>query len=102
MITNQIGDVLYLHMGDTVDRYGDSGGELYGDIYHESYRIDSLYDVDESSGVITYQSGNVLVSALGVEKEHYGVRKIVAVGGKGNDTIFVGQGVDALLDFDGG
>jgi hypothetical protein len=102
VITTQINDVLYLNMGDVADRYGDSGGELYGDIYHESYRIESLFDEDPDSGVITYRPGQVKVSALGEKKEHTGVNKIVAYGGKGNDSIFVGQGVDALLDFDGG
>ncbi|MFT7684204.1 MAG: hypothetical protein ACI935_003732, partial [Moritella dasanensis] len=101
VITTQINDVLYLNMGDVADRYGDSGGDLYGDIYHESYRIESLYDVADS-GVITYRPGQVKVSALGEDKVHTGVNKIIAFGGKGNDSIFVGQGVDALLDFDGG
>ncbi|MEH6445635.1 MAG: calcium-binding protein, partial [Oceanospirillaceae bacterium] len=102
VITTQINDVLYLNMGDVADRYGDSGGDLYGDIYHESYRIESLYDEDPDSGIITYRPGQVKVSALGEDKVHTGVNKIIAFGGKGNDSIFVGQGVDALLHFDGG
>ncbi|MCA2996678.1 calcium-binding protein [Gemmatimonas sp.] len=40
--------------------------------------------------------------SLGEEVTHYGVNRIVARGGKGSDSIYVGEGVKAVLDFDGG
>jgi hypothetical protein len=80
---------LYLHMGDNSGRYG--SGDLYDDSINEAFNVD--------------QSGNTLtVRSLG-QTETYAagsVKKIVGYGGKGNDTVYVGSAVSALLDFDGG
>ncbi|MEO7578774.1 MAG: calcium-binding protein, partial [Massilia sp.] len=88
VLATQVGDVLYLNMGDTSGRYG--SGDLYDKTVNETYRIDG------DAG------GNITLDSLGVTSHYAGVNKIVARGGKGNDSIFVGGGVHAQLDFDGG
>ncbi|MEN9774726.1 MAG: hypothetical protein RL322_1796, partial [Pseudomonadota bacterium] len=97
VITHQIDDVLYLNAGDVVDRYGDSDGELYGDVIHETYRIEAKLD-DEGEPI----PGVVMINALGESKKHEGVSKVVFNGGRGNDTVMVYPGVDAVLEINGG
>jgi len=87
VIATQIGDVLYLNMGDRGTQYR---GELYKDIVHETYNIS-----ESSSGVLT-------VVSLGESRDYSGVRKIVADGGKGNDKIYLDKNVSKELDFKGG
>ncbi|MCJ8346326.1 calcium-binding protein, partial [bacterium] len=85
VITNQIGDTLYLNMGSR----GHLRGDLYKDIFDEAYNIT--------------QAGDVLtVKALGVTVTHTGVNNIIANGAAGKDLIFVGKNVNANLQFDGG
>ncbi|MCU1533316.1 MAG: hypothetical protein JWO49_2887, partial [Arthrobacter sp.] len=93
-ISHMVGDTLYLHMGDDSGRYwnGNKASEktLFDDTVHESFNI---YKVDQ----------NIVVQALGV-KETYAassVKRIVAYGGAGNDSISVSPDVQAVLQFDG-
>src|SRR3989339_658936 len=80
---------LYLHMGDASGRYG--SGDLYDDTTNEAFNI------DQAGETITVRSlGQTDTYAAG------SVKKIVGYGGKGNDSIYVGQNVSAALDFDGG
>ncbi|MDP4842168.1 MAG: hypothetical protein NWR74_06260, partial [Burkholderiaceae bacterium] len=89
VISYRDGGTLYLNMGDKSGRYG--SGKLYDDLINESYSI------EQSGGTIT-------VSSMGEKKTYSAsqVTRIVANGGKGNDTIYVGENVSARLDFDGG
>ena len=99
-ISHMVGDTLYLHMGDDPGRYWKgsycAGGRasernLYDDTVHEAFNV---YKVDDQ----------IVVQALGV-KETYAagsVKKIVAYGGAGNDSIVVAPEVQAVLEFDGG
>src|SRR3990167_2366519 len=80
---------LYLHMGDTPGRYG--SGDLYDDTLNESFHV--------------YQDGGTItVRSLG-QAETYNanaVRRIVAYGGKGNDSLYIAPAIRAELDVDGG
>ncbi|WP_420226204.1 hypothetical protein [Pigmentiphaga litoralis] len=87
-IAYQLGDTLYLNMGDNAGRYGDS---VYNDIVHESYSIEQ----EKDSNVVT-------VSSLGETASFTGVKHIVGRGGSGNDSVYVGRYVTAQLDLDGG
>jgi len=93
VIASQVGGTVYLHMGDRgVDR-----GSLYVDIINEKYTIDGKTD-----GQGTAIPNVIIVRALGEEMEFSGVNKIVVEGNQGNDGndyIYVGQYVDAELDF---
>ncbi|MBV5346868.1 hypothetical protein JZU46_01425, partial [bacterium] len=94
VISSRVGDTLYLHMGDTPNRYG---SDIYDEVTHETYNIQALQNT--TTGAYT---GEIKVSSLGMSDKYTGIKKIVARGGKGNDTIFVSEGVDAVLDFEGG
>ena len=88
VITTQIGSTLYLNMGDEYNRYGSNG--LYDKTVNETYQI-----TQDDKGVVS-------VTSMGVVAKHSGVTRIVARGGSGNDAIYVGDAVTAVLDFDGG
>jgi hypothetical protein len=89
VISHQVGDTLYLHMGDASGRYG--SGDLYDDTVHEAYSLKQ-------------QDGIIYVYALGQTQTYAAssVRRIVANGGAGNDSITVQPGVEAILEFEGG
>ena len=87
VIDYQIGDTLYLNMGNKSGRYGDNA---YNEIVNEDYKITKESD------------GSIMVRSLDEKSRHTGVKRIVANGGSGNDSIEIGAGVDALIEFDGG
>ncbi|WP_295538365.1 calcium-binding protein, partial [uncultured Pseudacidovorax sp.] len=87
-IAYQVGDTLYLNMGDTSNRYGNT---VYDDIIGEAYTVEQ----EKDSNVVT-------VSSLGESASFTNVNHIVANGGRGNDSIYVGRHVRAQLQFDGG
>jgi hypothetical protein len=91
VISYTVGDTLYLNMGDKPGRYG--SGDLYDDTIHEAYSIDQNKD-----------TGALVVRSLGVTTTYNGnsIKHIVANGGSGNDSIYVGRYVTAKLEFDGG
>ncbi|HYF18850.1 MAG TPA: calcium-binding protein, partial [Ramlibacter sp.] len=96
-IAHQVGDTLFLHMGDRSGRYhpgAPNDPKLFDDTVNESFYIGTEGEHDET----------IVVRALGV-KETYaaaGIRRIVASGGKGNDAVVVTPTVRAILEFDGG
>ena len=91
VIATQVGDTLYLNMGDRAqgdNNYRDT------DVNYQAIKNET-YNISEKDGVTT-------VRALGVESTYNGVKKIVASGGAGNDCIITDPGVTSQLLFDGG
>ena len=97
VIARLAGGVLTLSAGDDPERYGDAGGQWYGSIINETFRIDAVRDV--GGAVIP---GSVRVRSQGVERVFTGVSEIVADGGAGNDLFEIGAGIDAVLRLSGG
>jgi hypothetical protein len=91
------GGVLTLSAGDDPERYGDTGGQWYGSITNETFRVDAVRDI---TGAVV--PGSVRVRSQGVERVFAGVTRIVADGGEGNDLFEIGPGVDAELRLVGG
>ena len=91
VIATQVGDVLYLNMGDRAqgdDNWRDT------DVNYQKIKNET-YSISEKDGVTT-------VRALGVTSKYTGVKKIIADGGEGNDCIVTDPGVTSELDFHGG
>ncbi len=97
VIARLAGGVLTLSAGDDPERYGDTGGQWYGSIVNETFRVDAVRDV---GGVVI--PGSVRVRSQGVERVFTGVTEIVAAGGEGNDLFEIGPGIDAVLRLSGG
>jgi hypothetical protein len=81
---------LVLNTGDASNRYGDT---RYDQLINESTSVE--YDITNDQYV---------VRSFGVEQRyaHSRVKKIYARGGSGKDSFYISQGVDAVLDIDGG
>ena len=97
MIARLAGGVLTLSAGDDPERYGDAGGQWYGSIINETFRIDAVRDV---GGAVV--PGSVRVRSQGVERSFTGVSEILAAGGAGNDLFEIGADIDAVLRLSGG
>ncbi len=86
VIARQVGDTVYLNMG--VD--GGLRGAAYEALTTENYTIDG-------------DGGNITVQSLGQEMSFSGVNRIVATdAGAGNDFIYIGSGVSANVEINGG
>ena len=84
-LATQVGNVLYLNVGDRA-RYR---GKYFDEVADESYRIS--------------QSGNTVnVSAMGYTKSYSGVTKIVGEFGNADDTLWIEPSVTADVEIDGG
>ena len=97
VIARLAGGVLTLSAGDDPERYGDAGGQWYGSIINETFRIDAVRDV---GGAVV--PGSVRVRSQGVERSFTGVSEILAAGGAGNDLFEIGADIDAVLRLSGG
>jgi hypothetical protein len=89
-ISRLVGDTLVLNMGDAAGRYGESE---YDEIVNEGVSVEFDAERDE-----------YIVRSLGGEERYRRdrVKTIRGSGGSGNDSFYIGQGVDARLDLDGG
>ncbi|MGV2341012.1 MAG UNVERIFIED_CONTAM: hypothetical protein LVR18_45835 [Planctomycetaceae bacterium] len=85
-IAHKDGDTLYLHAGKDRNRLG----ELY-----EKVRTDRF--------TVMTDGGGVKVRSLGVTETFTGISKIVVRDAEeGNDSFYVGPGVGATVEFEGG
>jgi len=91
------GGVLTLSAGDDPERYGDAGGQWYGSIVNETFRVEAVRD---GGGAVI--PGSVRVRSQGLERVFTGVTEIVAAGGEGNDLFEFGPGIEAVLRLSGG
>jgi hypothetical protein len=91
------GGVLTLSAGDDPERYGDAGGQWYGSIVNETFRVEAVRD---AGGAVI--PGSVRVRSQGLERVFTGVTEIVAAGGEGNDLFEFGPGIEAVLRLSGG
>jgi hypothetical protein len=89
-VSHMEGETLVLNLGDAAGRYGPAD---YDEIVNEGTGVE--YDG---------QRDEYVVRSLGQE-ERFSRSRVKAIrghGGAGNDSIYIGQGVDAVLDLQGG